>query len=501
MKPLKPTIGMEVHVELATDSKMFCGCRNGMGQETVPNKNICPVCTGQPGALPVPNEKAIEFVIRAGLALACRVSEESKFDRKNYFYPDLPKGYQISQYDQPLCRDGVLDFLMKDGKRGSLVNQVRIHRIHLEEDTGKLIHQKGTEETLVDFNRAGVPLMELVTEADIKSSAQAKKFCEELRLLFRYIGISPADMEKGQMRCEANISLHEEGADPLSGTKVELKNLNSFKAVERGIDYEIKRQTELLGEGKKVIQETRGWDEARGATFSQRSKEDAHDYRYFPEPDIRPLRFADKYIELIRDRLPELPAEKRIRFVKEFGLSAENAEVLVASKELADFFEQAVSEMDGWLTNNGHDLESEVRHKVYQLAANYIITELSRMMFETSTGLKDLKMTAENFAELITITFEGRINSSATQTILREMFEKGGDPSHIIEEKNLGQISDEESLVALVDEVLAKNTASVEDYKKGKQNAIKFLMGQVMAESKGKANPQLVMKLLSEKLK
>ncbi|MEA1926537.1 MAG: Asp-tRNA(Asn)/Glu-tRNA(Gln) amidotransferase subunit GatB [Patescibacteria group bacterium] len=499
MKEYRPTIGMEVHVELATKSKMFCRCVNGMGQEKKPNKNICPVCTGQPGALPVPNKEAIEFVVKAGLALNCSIAKESKFDRKNYFYPDLPKGYQISQYDQPICSQGLLDIYLKN-ESGSEAGKkrVRITRIHLEEDTGKLMHQNG--ETLVDFNRSCVPLMELVTEPDIVSAQEAKRFCEELRLLFRYIGISPADMEKGQMRCEANISLYEAGKNPLSGTKVELKNLNSFKAVERGIEFEIKRQEEVLSEGGTVAQETRGWNDDNGQTFSQRSKEDVHDYRYFPEPDILPFSFEDSYVNKLREKLPELPYEKRGRFVKQFGLRPENANVLVASKYLANYFENVSSELENWMSEEGHRFNEENKSKLYRLAANYIITELQKRVFESEEGFEKMKITPENFAELIKIVYEGDINSSAAQAVLKEMFNTGADPSHIIEEKNLQQTSGEEELNAIVDKVLSNNPDPVEDYKSGKENAIKFLMGQVMSMTKGKANPQVVMKLLKEKL-
>lgn len=491
---------MEVHVELATKSKMFCGCKNGMGLEKEPNKNICPLCTGQPGSIPVPNKQAIRFVVEAGLALNCHIAQDSKFDRKNYFYPDLPKGYQISQYDKPICQNGFLEFDLKTNTGEMEKKRVRIHRIHLEEDTGKLVHQKGNGGTLVDFNRAGVPLMELVTEADIKSSAEAKKFCEELRLLFRYLKISPADMEKGQMRCEANISLYQPGKDPLSGTKVELKNLNSFKAVERGIEYEIKRQTLALDKGEKIIQETRGWDENKGKTFSQRKKEEAHDYRYFPEPDILPFSFDRDEVEKIREKLPELPSEKRVRFQKQFGIKPQNAEVLAANKEIADYFENVSSELENWMSEEGHEFDEKGKQKLFALAANYILTELSRMVFEKEKGFGDLKITAENFAELIKLIYEGKINSSAAQTVLAQMFNTGADPSHVIEEKNLGQNSDESELENIVDEVLSKNAGTVADFKNGKESAIKFLMGQVMSATKGKANPQIAMSILKKKL-
>lgn len=491
----KTTIGMEVHVELATNSKMFCSCKNGMGLETQPNKNICPVCTAQPGSLPVPNKKAIEYVIKAGLALNCRIAKKSKFDRKNYFYPDLPKGYQISQYDQPLCEKGFLEIALGKEKK-----RIGITRIHLEEDTGKSIHQKATGETLIDFNRAGVPLMELVTEPDIISSLEAKKFCESLRSIFRYLGISSADMEKGQMRCEANISLYLPGKDPLSGTKVELKNINSFKAVEKGIEYEIRRQTEILEEGGHVIQETRGWNDSLGKTFPQRKKENSDDYRYFPEPDILPLSFSDREIEMIGKSLPELPLEKKDRLVRQYGLSEENAEIVVSSKDLAQYFEEVASELDHWMEVEEHEFDEQTKTKVYKLAVNYLLTEIQKHLFHKGLDIKDMKVTPENFAELIKIIYDGQINSSAAQVVLEEMFETGADPSRVIEEKDLAQSNDESELDAVVDGVLKKNQPSVDDYKKGKQNAIQYLMGQVMSETKGKANPQMVIKILKEKL-
>lgn len=497
MKKYKPTIGMEIHVELATKSKMFCGCKNGMGQEKQSNKNICSVCTAQPGSLPVPNEKAIEYVMKAGLALNCEIARHSKFDRKNYFYPDLPKGYQISQYDQPLCQHGEIEIENEKKEK----KKVRILRIHLEEDTGKLIHHKGTNESLVDFNRAGVPLMELVTEPDLESSAQAKDFCEKLRSIFRYLKISPADMEKGQMRCEANVSLYGTDEDPLSGTKVELKNINSFKAVEKGIEYEIKRQEEILEKGEKVIQETRGWDENRGQTFSQRIKEGSDDYRYFPEPDILPLKFSEDRIEEIKASLCELPVAKKERFVRQYNLKEENAEIIVRDKDLANYFENVCSELENWFHEEGDNLNQKSKEKMYRLAANYMLTEFQKNLFGVGEEISQTKVTAENFAEFIKIIFKGEINSSAAQTVLKEMFTTGADPSHIIEEKNLAQSSDKGELEKIVKKVIKENEASVEDYKKGKENAIQFLMGQVMSMTKGRANPQIVIKLLKKELK
>ncbi|HUD08916.1 MAG TPA: Asp-tRNA(Asn)/Glu-tRNA(Gln) amidotransferase subunit GatB [Candidatus Saccharimonadales bacterium] len=474
----KPTIGMEVHVELATGSKMFCECKNELGLDRIPNTNICPICTGQPGALPAANEKAIEYVVRAGLALGCEIAKVSKFDRKNYFYPDLPKGYQISQYDQPLCLGGHLDI---GGKK------IGITRIHLEEDTGKLVHQKGSDFSLVDFNRSGVPLMELVTEPDITSSEEAKKFCEKLQLILRYIGITEADMEKGQMRCEANISV---STNDKLGTKVEVKNLNSFKVVEKAIEYEIKRQAELLDEGKDIAQETRGWDEGRMVTFSQREKESAHDYRYFPEPDLPTLEIGEDFVEKLRAELPELPAQKAKRFVGEYKISEYDAEVLVRDKKLAEFFEESVSEA----------MESAgSKDRIAKLAANYILAEIRKYLDE-KTNVSDLKLTPENFGELMRIIVEGKINSSAAQIVLSEMIETGADPEQIIAEKNLVQLEDEGEIEDIVKNIISDNSGPVADYKVGKQNALQFLVGQTMKETKGRVNPQRAEELLKKYL-
>ena len=510
-----PVIGMEVHVELRTKSKMFCSCKNGMGLEKQPNVSICPVCSGQPGTLPVPNRQAIEFVQLAGLALNCELRKKTKFDRKNYFYPDLPKGYQISQYDQPLCEKGSLNIGEKE---------IKITRIHLEEDTGKLIHPKGADYSLVDFNRAGVPLMELVTEPDIETGKEARLFCQKLRQICRYLGISNADMEKGHMRCEANISLMDtndkriarikkELGDKISisdiraeladiselyGTKVEVKNINSFKFVEKAINYEIKRQEEVLEKGDKVIQETRGWDNNRGATVSQRVKESAHDYRYFPEPDIPPFEFGEDYIESLKNKLPELPDQKISRFKKEYELSEDNAEILTSRKELADYFEEVISEIKEKIVS-GEIISAE--KKAVRLAANYIITELRKYLASQGQEIKDVKITPENYAELVGILADGKINSSAAQAVLKEMHKTGGDPSQIIETKGLVQMSDESELEEVIEKVVKNNSQSVEDYKNGKTNALQFLIGQVMSATKGKANPKVATELLKKKLK
>ncbi|EKE21491.1 MAG: hypothetical protein ACD_7C00215G0006 [uncultured bacterium] len=483
------TIGMEIHVELKTKSKMFCSCKNDMELDKDPNSNICEVCTAQPGTLPVPNSQAIRFVQLAGLALNCNLLKDTKFDRKNYFYPDIPKGYQISQYDQPFCEKGELEI---KGKK------VGVTRIHLEEDTGKLTHPKGTNYSLVDFNRAGVPLMELVTEPDFTSGEEAREFCQKLQQVCRYLEISDADMEKGHMRCEANISVHKEDEDKLSGTKVEVKNINSFRFVQKAIEYEIARQVEALENGEKIIQETRGWDSIKNITVSQRVKETAADYRYFPEPDIPPMLFDDAYIENLKRELPELPQSKLERFIKEYDLSEQDAELLVSERDLANYFEETISELEEKIASG----EIKVtREKLFKLTVNYLNTEIRKHLVELQEKISDIKITPENYAELIGFVADGKINSSAAQIVLEEMYKNGGDPSQIIEEKNLAQMDDAGEMEKIVDKILADNQASVTDYRSGKENAFKFLMGQVMKETKGKANPQSVTEILKNKLK
>ena len=475
-------------MELKTKSKMFCACKNGLGEESEPNVDICPVCTAQPGTLPVPNAQAIEFLQLAGLALNCRLNLDSKFDRKNYFYPDIPKGYQISQYDEPFCEAGYLDVLGR---------KIGVTRIHLEEDTGKLVHPKGTNYSLVDFNRAGVPLMELVTEPDLETAEEARVFCQKLQQICRYLKISDADMEKGHMRCEVNLSLHQVGEEKLSGTKVEVKNINSFKFVEKAIAYEIERQAELLEKGEKVVQETRGWDANRNATVSQRKKESAHDYRYFPEPDIPPFKFTAKDVETLRHKLPELPDQKVKRFKEEYGLADDAILVLTTDPELAAYFEKVVSEIEEKIAGKEFALS---REKALALSANYMVGELRKHLMTNGEEVADLKITPENYAELIALVGTGKISSSGAQTVLQEMYQTGGDPSQIIEAKNLLQMSDAGELEKIVAEVLAKNEKSVMDYKAGKENALKFLIGQVMSATRGKANPQVAEELLRKKL-
>jgi len=472
----QPTIGLEVHVELKTKSKMFCSCLNDPNEHH-PNVNICQICTAQPGSLPVINKEAVRKTIKTGLALNCQIPENSQFDRKNYFYPDLPKGYQISQYDKPLCINGFLKMNRKT---------IRIRRVHLEEDTGRLIHEK--DYSLVDFNRAGIPLMELVTEPDIGSAKEARKFAEELQLILRYLGVSDADMEKGQMRVEANISLSQISnlKSQILGTKVEIKNLNSFRAVERGIEYEIKRQAEILEEGGKIIQETRGWNDIKGITVSQREKEEAHDYRYFPEPDLPILHLgvAD-YLNEIKTEIPELPQQRRERLMREYQLDEKSIEIFVFNKDLGEFFEKVVSELEP-------HLPQEKLLKLIKLATNYIITDLQGLLQKASITDEDFLITPENFAEFITLIDEGKNSSKGAKMVLEEMFKKGGDPSQIIEEKGLIQVTDEVEIEKVVKEIISKNQKAVEDYKKGKETALQFLIGQVMAKTQGKANPEIV---------
>ena len=512
----QPTIGLEIHVELKTKTKMFCASLNDPDEKR-PNVNVCPVCMGHPGTLPVINKEAVRKVLMCGKALNGKLADYSQFDRKNYFYPDLPKGYQISQYKFPLVEGGELEVEIKNQK-----SKIKITRIHLEEDTGRLIHAKDETSSLVDFNRAGVPLMELVTEPCINSGEQARKFAEELQLVLRYLEISDADMEKGQMRVEVNISLAEKdsgetnqnfsrftlprsavGSDASQnfdlsrlnaiaklGTKVEIKNLNSFRSVDRAVEYEIKRQTAVLEAGEKVIHETRGWDEDKQKTFSQREKEMAHDYRYFPEPDLPPLKISELDFDL---SLPELPEEKRKRFKDKYGLKDEAVEIFVQDISLGNFFESVCANLEAKLPSALGSLASK-------LAANYIISDLNGLMAENNVSISDLKINPEMFAKLVGLADKGEISSRAAKDVLKIMFEQGGNPEQIVKEKGLAQTFDDSFIKNIVDEVVKNNPAAVEEYKKGKENALQFLVGQGMKLSKGKANPGVLQKMLKEKL-
>ncbi len=495
-------IGLEIHAELKTKSKMFCSCDND-SEGRAANTTVCPICLGHPGTLPVPNKKAIESVIAVGLALNCKINRFSKFDRKNYFYPDLPKGYQISQYDQPLAFNGFLE--IKD-------DNISITRIHLEEDTGKSFHPKGEEYTLIDFNRAGTPLMELVTDPVIKDAEQAKLFCQKYQQILRYLDISDADMEKGQMRCEANVSVqvpgsfkHNQGLIKPIGkhklnNKVEVKNINSFRALEKAINFEIKRQTELLEKGEEIKGETRGWDDKKNETISQRVKESSSDYRYFPEPDIPPLEIDGAWLADINASLPELPDAKLKRFAREYGLSKEIIEIIISDKKLANWSEQVISELSAWIEANGDEADRQDK-KLAQIAGNWITGELMKHLKANNETAADLKMTAENFAELVALIYQGKINSSAGQTILDFMYNQGGDPSDIMLKMGLEQMDDEAALAKTITKVIAENKEQSEQYKQGKTNVIQFLLGKVMASTGGKANPKTTKTLLEKLLK
>ena len=481
------TIGLEIHVELNTQSKMFCSCVNDPN-ERHPNVNVCPICMGHPGVLPVINEEAVRKVIKTGLALNCKIPEYSKFDRKNYFYPDLPKGYQISQYDKPLSVRG---FLKLDGRK------IRITRVHLEEDTGRLIHPEGMDYSLIDFNRAGVPLMELVTEPDITSAKEARRFSEELQLILRYLDVSDADMEKGQLRVEVNVSL---AKTEKPGTKVEIKNLNSFRAVEGAIDYEIKRQSEILESGQKVVQETRGWDENKRETKSQREKEEAYDYRYFPEPDLPLLCHSKELIDEIKADVPELSQARRERFKKEYRLLDKEVEVFVFNKKLGEYFEKTMSEFRNWIKDI--EMKKAVKRdeflRLAKFCSNYIITDLQGLLKGADVASDNFKITPENFAEFITLIYKGKISSKMAKIVLKEMFFTGADPSQIIEAKKLVQITDKAEIEKIVKEVISKNKKAVQDFKKGKRAVLQFLVGQVMLASQGKANPEIVNKIFEK---
>jgi aspartyl-tRNA(Asn)/glutamyl-tRNA(Gln) amidotransferase subunit B len=481
-----PTIGLEIHAELKTRTKMFCDSLNEPDEKR-PNINTCPVCMGHPGTLPVPNSEAIRKVIQAGLALGCDIEPETFFERKNYFYPDLPKGYQISQFQKPFCRNGKM--VLSDG------TVVRIERIHLEEDAGKLVHTD--DGTLIDLNRAGVPLMELVTEPDITEPEQIRQFATELQLLLRYLEASDADIEKGQMRVEVNLSVRPKGTDEL-GVKTEVKNIGSISAAVRAAVYEIERQSKALDAGEHLRQETRGWNEDTGRTVAQRTKEGSSDYRYFPEPDIPPIRFSGEQIEELRRALPELPAQRRERFVSEYGLPRDDVEVLTVFKELGDFYELAVSEL-GQETDPVTG-ESGDFGKLAKLAANWLITNLQPKLNEVSAVPQDTKITPERFADFIVRIGAGEVSSTGAQKVLAHMWETGDSPEHIIAEHDLGQVSDADDLNVMVEQVIAENENAVADFKGGKEAALKALIGRVMAASKGKANPQVAEQMLKEKL-
>jgi len=467
------TIGLETHIVQKTETKMFCSCKNEYGAP--PNMHVCPVCLGYPGALPVINEKAIELCCKAGLLLGCKINPVSRWDRKNYFYPDMPKNYQISQADLPLCIGGKLEVEV-DGEAKTFT----IERIHQEENAAKNTHVAGA--SLIDYNRAGTALMEIVSEPCMHSSKDVLAYMTALKQIMQYGGISDCDQEKGQMRSDVNVSVRPVGQKEL-GAKVEIKNMNSFAFIRQAIDYEIERQIEVLERGGKVLQETRGFDSERGVTFSQRTKEDAHDYRYFPEPDLMPVMISPEQIEKWRSELPELPAQRRKRYIEELGLPAYDAGVLTADKEISDWFEKAIQ-----YTGN------------VKAVSNFIMGEMMRLLSEKNLSISESKVTPEKLAQIIDLIDAKTISTSAGKQVFEIIFNEGGDPKQIVEKRELAQVSDDSALERWADEVIANNPKSVAEYKNGKQNAINFLMGQVMKASKGKANPAAVMQMLKQKL-
>lgn len=490
LKGYKPVIGLEIHVQLATKSKMFSSAPNNP-DEKEPNTNIDEVVTAEPGTLPVTNKEAVRLGVMVGLALNCEIPEFSKFDRKHYFYPDLPKGYQISQYDEPIAQNGYLDIVVQGQTK-----RVRITRAHLEEDAGKNTHPEGLSYSLVDYNRAGSPLLEIVTEPDIETAEEARIFLQELQRIVRYVGASSADMEKGTMRCEPNISVRKPGEESLPKYKVEVKNINSFKFAEAAINYEIPRHIEMLEAGEMPKQVTMGWNEKSNKTVEQRSKEEANDYRYFPEPDLAPMHFTKEFLNDLKNSLPELPAQKRIRFAQEFSLDDAAIETLLNWKELNEYFENVVSEIDAWIKADG----SGDRAKLIKAAANWCIQDFSALLNAELANPLESRVSAENMAELVKLIDSGKISGSAAKQVFKVMYEKGGEPDNIVEELGLAQVSDEGAIESAIDEVIASNQKAVTDYKAGEQKSFGFLVGQVMAHMKGKANPQVVNELLKKKL-
>lgn len=468
-------IGLEVHAQMLTESKIFCGCSTRFGSE--PNTQTCQVCIGMPGVLPVLNRKALEFAVRSGLAMNCSISSYSRFARKNYFYPDLPKGYQISQYELPICEHGHVDIFVEGERR-----RIGITRIHMEEDAGKNIHEGGGNYSFVDLNRAGVPLMEIVSEPDIRTPVEASEYMRKLRTILRYLGVCDGNMEQGSLRCDANVSVRPAGSGEL-GVKVEMKNINSFRFVEKALEYEIKRQIRTLEEGGKIIQETRLWDPSTGTTQSMRTKEEAHDYRYFPEPDLVPIMVDQKWIDEIRASLPELPDAKRERFISEYGLPEYDAELLTSEKATADWFEDAVKA--------GANPKS---------VANWMMGELMRLLNEENKTIEECPLEPEQLAEMLKLIDNGTISGKIAKTVFEEMYRTGKSADEVVREKGLTQISDESALEKAVDEVIAKHPAEVERFRGGDEKLIGFFVGQVMKATRGKANPQMVNEILKKKL-
>ncbi|MEJ0021936.1 MAG: Asp-tRNA(Asn)/Glu-tRNA(Gln) amidotransferase subunit GatB [Candidatus Doudnabacteria bacterium] len=490
IKDYEPVIGLEVHVQLKTSSKMFCRSKNAEADQ--PNIHICEVCTGQPGTLPVINEEAVKKAVMVGLALNCNIAEYSKFDRKNYFYPDLPKGYQISQFDMPINGRGQMKLAVNGETR-----TIGITRAHLEEDAGKLVHPPGANYSLVDYNRAGTPLLEIVSEPDIRSSEEARHYLQELQNLMRYLNVSDADMEKGHLRCDANISLRKKGEKGFPPYKVEIKNMNSFKSVASAIEFEIRRQTEILDGGEIPKLETRGWADDKAITVSQRSKEESQDYRYFPEPDLPVLHFTKDYLSGLKRELPELPKARKQRFISEFGLAEKDAQTLVSYKELAEYFEHVATELAEWF---------EAEHvkdagNSGQTVANWVLGPFLAAINEHNLLPRDSKVTEENFAELIKMIRQGKVSNLAAKDVFAKMFETGEDPHVILDQLGLHQVSDESVILEAVKKTISENPKGVADARTKGDKALGFLIGQVMKELKGKGNPQIINEILKRELK
>ena len=469
-------IGLEVHAQLLTESKIFCGCTTKFG--AAPNTHTCPVCLGMPGVLPVLNRKVVEFTLRLALATHCRIARYSRFARKNYFYPDLPKGYQISQYEQPVAEHGWID-IEANGKP----KRIGITRIHLEEDAGKLIHDEAQPLSYVDFNRTGVPLIEIVSEPDLRTPGEASTYLRKLRDIVRYLDICDGNMEEGSFRCDANISLRPVGAEGL-GVKTELKNMNSFRFVQRALEYEIKRQTAVLEHGDEVVQETRLWDSAKSVTHGMRGKEEAHDYRYFPDPDLVPIVMDDEWIEKVRKELPELPDAKKVRFIERYRLPEQDAEVLTGSKDLANYFEACVA-----------------KFSQPKKVSNWIMVELLRELNRDDQEIDQCPVAPEALANLLKMVEDGVISGKIAKTVFEEMYSTGKPPEVVVEEKGLKQVTDEAEIGPVIDTILAAHPKETEEYRAGKEKLLGFFIGQVMKETRGKANPKVVNQILREKLK
>ena len=475
LKNYELVVGLEVHAELNTASKIYCNCRNAFGMEV--NTQCCPVCMGMPGTLPTLNEKVVEYAAKMGYALNCTINSVSKQDRKNYFYPDLPKAYQISQFDIPLCEHGYLDIWVDGEER-----RIGVTRIHIEEDAGKLIHDDSFTGTLVDFNRCGVPLIEIVSEPDLRSSAEAKAYLDTIKSILEYLNISDCKMQEGSIRCDINVSVHKPG-EPF-GTRVEMKNVNTFSGAVRAIEYEAARQVEVLEAGGTISQETRRWDDLKGENVLLRSKEDAQDYRYFPEPDLLTIVLNEEKLKELKDSIPELPNKKKVRYIKEMGLPEADAVLLAETKEKSDFFESILA-------------AAPIKAKN---AANWVLGDVSRLMNEQNKSINDLNLDPKQIAEIIALIEGNKISSSAGKQVFDEMMKTGKKPAEIVKEKGLEQVSDTSALQAIVDGVVANNQKSITDYKNGKTNALGFLVGQCMKASKGKGNPALMKEMLSKYL-